>query len=69
MTIIRSMAYEVKLHPRVIKFLNSLQSSERERCKEALNKLKENPFDARSGADIKKLRGKLHTLYRLRVSD
>ncbi len=61
------MAYEVRLHPKVVEFLDSLLRSERERCKEALNALKENPFEARSGADIKKLKGKLHTLYRLRV--
>ncbi len=52
MTIIRNMAYEVRLHPKVTKFLDSLPSPERERCKEALNALKDNPFEVRSGADI-----------------
>ncbi|MBI4170767.1 MAG: hypothetical protein HY514_03665 [Candidatus Aenigmarchaeota archaeon] len=33
------MAYEVKLHPKVVKFLDSLQQSQRERCRAALNTL------------------------------
>ena len=63
------MIYEVRLHPQVVKFLDSLQNREREKCRIALNTLKDNPFEPRSGTDIKKLKGKLNTLYRLRVGD
>lgn len=61
--------YEVRLHPKAINFLDSLQEKERKRCIASLNTLKENPFEPRPGTDIKKLKGKLHTLYRLRVGD
>ena len=63
------MVYEVRLHPQVVKFLDSLQNREREKCITVLNTLKDNPFEPRSGTDIKKLKGKLNTLYRLRVGD
>ena len=61
------MIYEVRLHPSVIKFLNSLQKAESERCREALKSLESDPFNTRSGADIKKLKGTKHSLYRLCV--
>ena len=67
MSIIKSMAYEVRLHPAVIKFLDSLQKSQNEHCRAALKELESDPYTPRSGADIKKLKGKLHALYRLRV--
>ncbi len=63
------MAYEVRLHPNVAKFLDSLSNNERKRCVESLDSLGSDPFRARSGADIKKLKGKLHDLYRLRVGE
>ena len=63
------MGYEVKLHPKVAKFLDPLSDNERNRCIFALDELKTNPFKSRSGADIKKLSGKLHDLYRLRIGD
>ncbi len=63
------MAYEVRLHPKVAKFLDFLSDSERNRCVEALDALKSDPFKPRSGADIKKLSGKLHDLYRMRIGD
>lgn len=69
MSIIGSMAYEVRLHPKVVKFLDSLQDRERELCRTALNTLKDNPFEPRSGTDIKKLKGRLNTLYRLRIGN
>ena len=66
---VRNMVYEVRLHPRVIDFLDSLQTKERDLCTTSLKTLKENPFEPRPGTDIKKLQGKLHTLYRLRVGE
>ncbi len=63
------MGYEIRLHPKVGKFLDSLSDSERKKCVETLDGLKSNPFKLRSGTDIKKLSGKLHDLYRLRVGD
>ncbi len=63
------MAYEVRLHPNVAGFLDSLPDKERKRCVESLSSLESDPFRARSGTDIKKLKGKLHDLYRLRVGD
>lgn len=41
----------------------------RKRLKEHLAKLIEDPYKPRSGVDIKKLKGKYHYLYRLRVGD
>ncbi|MEK6887524.1 MAG: type II toxin-antitoxin system RelE/ParE family toxin [Candidatus Aenigmatarchaeota archaeon] len=61
------MAYDVKLHPKVMDFLDSLHAKDRDLCTTSLRTLKENPFEPRPGTDIKKLQGKLHTLYRLRV--
>lgn len=66
---VRNMAYEVRLHPKVIKFLDSLQNEQRMHCLISLNTLKDNPFEPRPATDIKKLKGKLHTLYRLRVGE
>lgn len=51
---VRSMEYEVRLHPTVIKFLDSLQTKERNLCTTSLKNLKDNPFESRSGTDIKK---------------
>ena len=61
------MVYEVRLHPSVIKFLDSLQKTENERCRAVLKSLENDPFTTRSGTDIKKLKRKKHSLYRLRV--
>ncbi|MBI4174655.1 MAG: type II toxin-antitoxin system RelE/ParE family toxin [Candidatus Aenigmarchaeota archaeon] len=63
------MAYEVRLHPRVQEFLDSLSEKERNRCVLILENLKDGPFKSRSGADIKKLKGKLRDLFRLRVGE
>jgi len=63
------MTYDIRLHPNVDKFLDNLNESERARCLQNLDTLKENPFISRSGTDIKKLKGKLHDLYRLRIGD
>jgi len=58
---------EIRVHPRVRKYLD--KSDEKEKLKEHLQRLIEDPYSSRSGVDIKKLRGKNHYLYRLRVGD
>ena len=58
---------EVRVHPQVKKYLD--ESGEKERLKEGLRKLGDDPFTSRSGADIKKLNGKTHDLYRLRIGE
>jgi mRNA-degrading endonuclease RelE of RelBE toxin-antitoxin system len=58
---------EIQVHPRVKKYLD--KSGEKEKLKGYLRRLIEDPYTPRSGADIKKLRGKSHYLYRLRVGD
>lgn len=58
---------EVRVHPDVKEYLD--ESGEKDRLKEALSRLAEDPYNPRSGADIKKLRGKKHDLYRLRVGN
>lgn len=58
---------EVRVHPDVSKYLD--QSGEKDRLRGALSRLGEDPYTARSGADVKKLKGKHHDLYRLRVGN
>lgn len=58
---------QVQVHPRVKKYLN--ESEEKERLKEGLARLGEDPFTSRSGLDIKKLKGKTHEVYRLRIRE
>lgn len=55
------------IHPRVQKYIN--ESSDKERLIKDLKKLASDPYNSRSGVDIKKLRGKKHDMYRLRVGD
>lgn len=57
----------IGVHPRIRKYLG--RSDEKEKLKEHLRRLIEDPYNSRSGVDIKKLRGKNHYLYRLRVGD
>jgi len=47
---------EIRVHPRVKKYLD--KSDEKERLKEHLKELMNDPYTSRSGVDIKKLRGK-----------
>ncbi len=61
--------FSVLIHPDVAKFLDKLSKEDRRRCVEALRRLKEDPFTPRPGADIKKLKGRDKTMYRLRVGD
>ncbi len=65
------MPYEVKLHPSVAKSLERLEPNLRERIKSALRKLREDPFEPRSGVDIARLAGTKgrQDLYRLRIGD
>jgi len=58
---------EIMIHPRVRKYIN--ESSDKDRIIKHLKKLSSDPYNSRSGVDIKKLRGKKHDMYRLRVSD
>ncbi len=55
----------VSIHPRVKKYLDD--SGEKERLISHLKNLGEDPFNSRSGVDIKKLGGKKHDMYRLKV--
>jgi mRNA interferase RelE/StbE len=61
--------FSVLIHPDVAKFLDKLSEDDRKRCVEALRRLKDDPFTPRPGADIKKLKGRDKTMYRLRVRD
>ena len=61
--------FSVLIHPDVAKFLDKLSEEDRKRCVEALKRLKDDPFTPRPGADIKKLKGRDKTMYRLRVGD
>lgn len=61
--------YRIKLHPQAAKFFSNLDGSTKNRIKETLLSLKENPFEKRPKVDIKKLKGTKgrQDLYRLRV--
>ncbi len=50
-----------------MKYLNI--SVEKERLKKHLEKLADDPYNSRGGVDIKKLKGKKHDMYRMRVGD
>ncbi|MEA2054315.1 MAG: type II toxin-antitoxin system RelE/ParE family toxin [Candidatus Thermoplasmatota archaeon] len=58
---------EIFIHPRVKKYLD--ESGEKERLIKHLKKLADDPYNKRSGADVKRLKGKKHDMYRLRVGD
>ncbi|MFW6305155.1 MAG: type II toxin-antitoxin system RelE family toxin [Candidatus Saliniplasma sp.] len=58
---------EVVIHPRVQKYIENCD--EKDRLIDHLKKLGEDPYTPRSGADIKKLKGKEHDMYRLRVGE
>ena len=55
------------IHPRVQKYLDD--SGTKERFKTRLEKLADDPYNSRSGVDIRKLKGKKHDMYRLRVGE
>lgn len=58
---------EVRIHPRVRKYLQKLPEDEKSSVKEKLRNLEDDPYRPRPGVDIKKLEGRKHTMYRLRV--
>ena len=55
------------IHPWVQKYLDD--SGAKERLQNHLEKLVDDPYNSRSGVDIRKLKGKKHDMYRLRVGD
>ncbi len=62
--------YNVLLNPKAYEELKSLPLEISERIKDAFKNLKDDPFKARSGTDIKPLSGTSNPrLYRLRVGD
>jgi mRNA interferase RelE/StbE len=64
------MVFEVRLHPEVVKFLRSLDKKKRDKIKDSLRILGEDPFTKRPKADIKKLKGTRgrRDLYRVRIA-
>ena len=58
---------QVRVHPKVKNYLD--ECGEKQRLKEGLARLGEDPFTSRSGLDIKKLKGKTHDVYRLRIGE
>lgn len=65
------MAYEVKLHREVAKTLSRMSRELRSRIIGGLRTLETNPYEARPGADIVRLRGTKgrEDLFRLRIGD
>ena len=58
---------EVVVHPRVRKYIDA--SGEKERIVDHLKQLSQDPFNKRSGMDIKRMHGREHDLFRLRIGD
>ncbi len=58
---------EIFIHPRVKKYLD--ESGEKEGLIKHLKKLTDDPHNKRSGADVKRLKGKKHDMHRLRVGN
>ena len=58
---------QVMMHPRVQKYLED--SGAKDRIIKHLEKLADDPYNSRSGVDIRKLKGKKHDMYRLRVGE
>ncbi len=60
--------YDVLLHPKAANELEKLPHEAAKRVKEGLQRLRESPTKARSGADVRHLTGTANPkLYRLRV--
>jgi len=53
------------LHPKVKEYI--FESGEKEFLLYHIKQLSDDPYNKRAEADIKKLKGKKHTLYRLRI--
>ena len=58
---------EIMIHPRVKKYIN--ESGEKRRLIAHLKKLTDDSYHSGSIGDIKKLKGRKHDMYRLRVGD
>lgn len=58
---------EIMIHPRVKKFIS--ESGEKERIIKHLKKLAKDSYHSKSKVDIKKLKGKKHDMYRLKLGD
>lgn len=58
---------EVVIHPRVRRYIED--SGEKERIVKHLRGLSKDPFNKRSGMDIKRLKGREHDMFRLRIGD
>lgn len=63
------MNFPIRLHPDVVKYLNSLESSDRKRCMHSIKLLGKNPYQGKPMCDIKKLKGKKRDMFRLRIGD
>ena len=65
------MPYAVKLHRQVVKTLSKLNHDIRSKIMRGLHILETDPFEARAGADIARLRGTRgrQDLFRLRIGD
>lgn len=65
------MAFAVKIHPKALHLFSNIDSETKSRLKAALKTLSSDPFQKRSGADIKKLKGTKgrQDLYRIRTGD
>lgn len=60
------MSCSIFLHPDVEKYPDSLSDNQKKNCYDSLRKLSTDPFEPRSGCDIKKMSGS-KTFYRLKV--
>ena len=58
---------EIMIHPRIKKFIS--ESGEKGKIIKHLKKLSDDPYHSKSGVDIKKLKGKKHDMYRLKIGD
>jgi len=58
---------QLMVHPRVRAYLD--ESGEKQRLVQHLRDLAHDPYTARPGVDIRKLKGKKQVMYRLRVGD
>jgi len=63
------MAYQILISTTFQKQLERLDDQLEKRVKESLEELEEDPYEPRSGADIKKLSGTDPTKYGLRIGD
>ncbi len=64
------MKYKLLISENAKAFFYSLEEKVQKRIKIAFSKLKENPYQKRSGVDIKKLEGSFNPkLFRLRIGD